>query len=170
MLKSIGILTLALSLPVAAAELYRCALPGGEILYTDQECEGQGESLGKLPDPPPPQSNTPAPSEGGSTNIELNNNINIDTEPEIADEPVRDDGPNGLPFHLFRRLERGMSEVEVIAIAGPPEREIVDAVNTDLGITDKSFYYVQEGYNANITRIRFRNGNVRSLERTQRRF
>lgn len=157
----------ALCGPAAAGDIYRCT-GGDTVLYTDRPC-----SDGSTPIVSQPEPQTAAPGTGSgpqtdnSTNVDIqvNNNISLpETRPAAAAGIRR----RGLEFRDYRRLERGLSEGEVRAIAGPPDRVVVDAVNTDLGLRKKSYYYVSEGYNANVTRIRFTNGTVTDLERRLR--
>jgi hypothetical protein len=145
---------------VLAADLYRCPGRDGTPVYSDRSCGKDAEVVGSVPDQP---SVTVQPHTGNdvNVNVEVNNNVQLSTPPPAA--PVRES--RGLPFELYRRLDRGMSEGEILAIAGAPERETVDAVNTRDGIQTKSYYYVSEGRNASITRIQFTNGTVTRIDR-----
>ena len=159
------------SLSATAGDLYRCER-NGTVLYTDRACGDGRAPVANLPDAltPTPPPNRDVPETDNSTNVNVEVNNNIDLPSGGAAVPVAPVPPRGLQFRDFRRLERGLSEAEVLAIAGPPENEVIDGVNSDLGLTTKSYYYVSKGYNANITRIQFTNGNVTDLERTLRPF
>ena len=98
-------------------------------------------------------------------NINNRNSVQVQSPPEKPKQSARH-RDRGLPFNVYRRLETGMSEGQVLAIAGPPDRETVDSRNTADGVTQKSFYYISSGYNAFVTRIEFVNGVVSRIERT----
>jgi transcription elongation factor Elf1 len=72
---------------------------------------------------------------------------------------------SGLRLREFNKIRVEQSEAEVIIIAGRPEYESIDFVNTETGVTQKSYYYIKRGFNANVSRIIFRNGNVSEVQR-----
>jgi hypothetical protein len=148
------------SVQVQAADLYRCPVKDGPPVYSDRPCGKGGEVVGKLPE----ASRSAAVDDGDDVNVHVEVNNHIEgSGPEARDE--RAEESRGLPFEVYRRLDRGMSEGEVLAIAGQPERETVDSDDTYGGVRTKSYYYVSNGRNANVTRIRFRNGTVTHIER-----
>lgn len=154
----------------ASAAVYRCSPPGGPVRYSDRPC-GKGAERMNLDSAPfsEPTGSQPAskPAEKApGVQVNIHNTVN-NTMPGSAAAPAAGPAaPRGLPFSIYRRLETGMSEGQVLALAGPPDQETTDAVNTADGIFEKSFYYYSKGYNAFVTRIRFENGRVVSMERT----
>jgi hypothetical protein len=156
------LLMFAVTPAALAGNLYRCPSKSGPPVYSDQECPG-GQVVGKVPDRQPPAAE-PAGNEL-NINVEVNNNIQAPASPAPPPAVDYSTGPRGMPFEVFRRLDRGMSEGEVFAIAGPPERETVDSSNFYTGTQRKSYYYVNVGRNASVTRIHFTNGTVTRIER-----
>ena len=155
----LGLPLLAWAASAWPADLYRCERKDGPAVYSDHSCGKDAVVVGKVPETP----TRAAPAAGGddvNVNVEVNNNIQLAAPPVSQANELR-----GLPFEVFRRLDRGMSEGEILAIAGAPERETVDAVNTRNGTQTKSYYYVSEGRNANVTRIEFTNGTVTNIDR-----
>ena len=159
--------------------IYRCKGPGGIPVFSDHRCGPDAVEVRHLP-----PVNTSAPSAGGQSNapspssgtpqvqLNVNNSNTVNVQPQGGETHAGDSQPqprsNGLPFDVYRRLETGMSEGQVLAIAGPPDQETIDSQNTADGVIRKSYYYFSSGYNAFVTRIQFVNGEVRSIERTPR--
>ena len=148
---------------VAAADLYRCTIKDGPAIYSDYPCGTNAVVVGKVPD-----TRVIFPSRLSDNSRDVNVNVTVNNSLPAASVVRESDELRGLPFERFRLLDRGMSEGEILAIAGPPQRETLDAVNDRLGFTYKSYYYVSEGYNANITRIQFTNGTVTQIDRNLR--
>jgi hypothetical protein len=150
---------------VQAADLYRCVVQDGPAVYSDRPCGSNAQVVGKVPET---RVVFPSRVTDNSRDVNVNVQVNNHIEAASAASASRASGsPRGLPFETFRRLDRGMSEGEILAIAGPPERETVDGIDTHSGLQFKSYYYVSEGYNANVTRIRFTNGTVTEIDRNR---
>jgi hypothetical protein len=178
MLKSVSLLmSLLMAAAPAGAAVYRCSHAGGPVRYSDRPCgkgsvrihmdsthANTGHAAGEeLKDTRATQS---APGPVPDVQVHIQNNINNTVPPvEKAPVPIKKTS-RGMPFSTFRRLEEGMSEGQVLAVAGKPDRTTIDARNTRDGFIQKSWYYVSTGYNAFVTRIRFINGSVARLERT----
>ena len=169
-----GLVILFLSSAAAAQTIYRCAGPNGTLTFSDKPCGPDAVRVEHLP----PLTNSLPPAAGNESQSAATTTrpphvqVNVDNDNTVNVQPPHarpDSRPSrGLPFSVYRRLETGMSEGQVLAIAGPPDHETVDSENTADGVIRKSYYYVSSGYNAFITRIQFVNGEVRSIERTPR--
>lgn len=168
---------IALSLsPTAGADIvFRCAGANGVPVYSDHVCgphatriEVQAPTTYEAPPTPVPQSPASPNGTNGSVHLDLHNSNVVNAAPaESAAVPaVPAESGGELPFSVFRRLDTGMSEGKLLAIAGPPARETVDSINTAEGIQRKSYYYVNHGYNASITHIQIVNGRVVRIDRT----
>jgi hypothetical protein len=72
---------------------------------------------------------------------------------------------HGMAFDTYIRLERGMSEGELLSRAGMPDQVSVD--NVEAGIV-KSFYYYPTSGDPFITVVTLRGGRIASLERTRK--
>lgn len=165
---------IALSLsPTAGAEIvFRCPGANGVPIYSDHVCgphatriEVQAPTTYEAPPTPAPQLPASPTGMGGGVHLDLHNSNVVNAAPaESAAVPAESGGD--LPFSVFRRLDTGMSEGKLLAIAGPPARETVDSINTAEGIQRKSYYYVNHGYNASITHIQIVNGRVVRIDRT----
>ncbi len=161
----------ALAAGARADVVFRCAGSDGVTVYSDHQC-GPNATRVELPPPaaeiqvpPPPVTPAPsAPAGGSNGGVHINlSNSNVLKAPSGGTRAVP--GQGDLPFDVYRRLDNGMSEGRVLAIAGPPARVAVDSVNTYEGIQRKSYYYVNHGYNASITHIQFVNGRVVRIDR-----
>jgi len=174
-----ALLLAAVAVNAGGQTIYRCEGPGGTPTFSDHRCGPDAVEVRHLPpmNTSAPsageQGSTPSPS-GGTPQVQLNvnnsNTVNVEPQGEGANAGANQPQPrsNGLPFDVYRRLETGMSEGQVLAIAGPPDHETIDSQNTADGVIRKSYYYFSSGYNAFVTRIQFVNGEVRSIERTPR--
>lgn len=155
---------LALASGTAGADaVFRCTGDSGVPVFTDQRC---GPEAVRIPVPEPTGRRAPPADVNNDAGIRIdvdNSNV-VNVTPAPAAPPARSQ-PRGIPFSVYRLLDRGMSEGEVLAVAGPPERETVDSLNTTDGFRRKSYYYFNRGYNDTVTRIQFENGRVVSLER-----
>jgi hypothetical protein len=82
----------------------------------------------------------------------------------IATKPSR-----GLSLEKYLRLHEGMTEREVLSIAGPPDDIELPMYYPRAGRSrgpDKVLIYRSKGYNPSTTRIGFFKGQVRSISRT----
>ena len=71
----------------------------------------------------------------------------------------------GMEFDVFIRLQRGMTEGEVLLRAGPPDYESVDNLVYDMV---KSYYYFPTIANPYTTVVTLRGGRVANLERIKK--
>jgi hypothetical protein len=71
----------------------------------------------------------------------------------------------GMDFDVFIRLQRGMTEGELLLRAGPPDYQGVESGYYDV---EKSYYYFPTIANPYITVVRVRGGRIESLERTKK--
>jgi len=153
------LICLCISTPAVAGQtVYRCGEVGHYIFSTepcnDQPTAIQIESTRLSTDPNPYQ----AMSDAYKKDLKLRSEARATHKPA----PKRR-GPaktNGLSLSDFNRIDIGMSEGEVLLRLGHPDRESIDSVNTELGITRKSFYYIKKGFNSNVSRLLFSNGNL----------
>lgn len=79
-----------------------------------------------------------------------------------AEAPVR-----GMGFDTYIRLQRGMSEGELILRAGKPDHESVENFRHDIV---KSYYYYPTLSDPFITVVTVRGGRVANIERTKKAF
>ena len=70
----------------------------------------------------------------------------------------------GMEFDTYIRLQRGMSEGELLVRAGRPDHETVD----NLVDYDRTLYYFPTVANPFTTVVRLRGGRIASLERVKR--
>jgi len=70
----------------------------------------------------------------------------------------------GMEFDTYIRLQRGMSEGELLVRAGRPDHETVD----NLVDYDRTLYYFPTVANPYTTVVRLRSGRIASLERVKR--
>jgi hypothetical protein len=96
--------------------------------------------------PPPPSSPAPSSSYGGPP----------------APGPV---AARGMDFDVFIRLQRGMTEGELLLRAGPPDYQGVDNAYYDFV---KSYYYFPTIANPYTTVVRVRGGRIANLERIKK--
>jgi ketosteroid isomerase-like protein len=74
--------------------------------------------------------------------------------------PVR-----GMDFDVFIRLERGMTEGELLVRAGPPDHVAVEGFRDDVV---KTFYYLPTVANPFTTVVTLRGGRIVQLERIRK--
>jgi hypothetical protein len=89
--------------------------------------------------------------------------------PEKAAAPQASTAPapapssaRGMEFDTFIRLQRGMTEAELLQRAGVPDRESVENFRHDIV---KSMYYMPTAGNPYITVVTLRGGRIANLER-----
>lgn len=70
----------------------------------------------------------------------------------------------GMEFDTYIRLQRGMSEGELLVRAGRPDHETVD----NLVDFDRTLYYFPTVANPYTTVVRLRSGRIASIERVKR--
>lgn len=79
-----------------------------------------------------------------------------------AEMPVR-----GMSFDTFVRLNRGMTEAELVLRAGRPDQETVESFHRFIV---KSYYYYPTTYHPFLTVVTLRGGRIIGLERTRKTF
>ena len=70
-----------------------------------------------------------------------------------------------MAFDTYVRLERGMSEGELLLRAGAPDWASVENLESDIV---KSFYYNATRDNPYVTVVTLRGGRIANLERTKK--
>lgn len=73
----------------------------------------------------------------------------------------------GMDFATFIRLERGMSEGELLLRAGRADQVAVENFQGDIV---KSYYYFPTAADPFITIVKVRGGRIADIERTKKRF
>jgi len=79
-----------------------------------------------------------------------------------AAAPVR-----GMDFDTFIRLQKGMTEGELVLRAGRPDHESVENFRSDVV---KSYYYYPTSSNPHITVVTLRRGRIVNIERERKTF
>jgi len=88
--------------------------------------------------------------------------VPVAPQPTVQEPPVR-----GMNFTTFTRLQRGMSEGEVLLRAGKPDYESVENFRH---FVIKSLYYYPTDANPYITVVTLRGGRIAEIERTRKTF
>ena len=78
---------------------------------------------------------------------------------------VAQNAPRGMAFDVFIRLQKGMSEGELILRAGKPDSESVENMRNDIV---KTYYYFPTSSDPWITTIRLEGGRIAELERIKK--
>lgn len=81
-----------------------------------------------------------------------------------AEAPPADAPARGMAFEVYIRLERGMTEGELVLRAGRPDHQSVDNVREAL----KSLYYFPTLSNPYLTTITLRSGRIVEIERVRK--
>lgn len=88
--------------------------------------------------------------------------------PLPAPPAARQESPvRGMEFSTFTRLQRGMSEGEVLLRAGKPDHESIENFRN---LIVKSLYYYPTVVNPYITIVTLRGGRIAEIERTRKTF
>jgi hypothetical protein len=82
-----------------------------------------------------------------------------------APPPAAVQAPRGMGFDTYIRLDRGMSEGELLLRAGRPDEVALDT--NAYGLV-KSYYYFPTGADPFITVVMLRGGRIANLERTRK--
>jgi hypothetical protein len=82
-----------------------------------------------------------------------------------APAPAAVQAARGMAFDTYIRLERGMSEGELVLRAGQPDQVALDT--NAYGLV-KSYYYFPTGADPFITVVTLRGGRIANLERTRK--
>ena len=87
--------------------------------------------------------------------------ITVPVQPSyLAASPVR-----GMAFDIYIRLERGMTEGELLVRAGPPDHESVDS-GWDYAL--KTYYYLPTIADPYTTAVSLRDGRIANLQRVKK--
>jgi hypothetical protein len=85
-----------------------------------------------------------------------------------AAEPERarpSPGPRGMAFEVYIRIQRGMSEGELLTRAGPPDYR---GNENNRGLVQESWYYLPTSNDPFTTIIQMRGGRVIDTERIRK--
>ena len=85
----------------------------------------------------------------------------VQEPPRVASTPA--DSPRGMEFDVYTRLQRGMTEGELLQRAGKP-----DHVSLDNFEIQKTFYYFPTPANPYTTAVILRSGRIHDIERTKK--
>ncbi len=78
---------------------------------------------------------------------------------------IAQSAPRGMAFDVFIRLQKGMSEGELILRAGKPDSESVENMRNDIV---KTYYYFPTTSDPWITTIRLEGGRIADLDRVKK--
>ena len=146
------LLSLVLACVPAAAQTYKWVDENGVTTYGTKPPAGRAaqrvdtESRNTIDTRPVPARAAPAPAPV--------------PPPPAAGVPAA----RGMAFDTYIRLERGMSEGELLGRAGPPDYATLD----DEGYPVKTFYYYPTRTEPFTTIVRLRGGRIDTLERTKK--
>ena len=157
-LSLLGLLALALPAACPAAEAYRWVDEKGVVNYGEKPPASR---------PARPVDTTPgAVMESGSL-AGAKAAPRADAQAAPAPPPPCSGAVavRGMEFDVFIRLQRGMTEGEVLLRAGPPDYESVENLVYDIV---KSYYYFPTIANPYTTVVTLRGGRVASLERIKK--
>jgi hypothetical protein len=96
---------------------------------------------------------------------EARRRADVQPAPPPPPAPAAAETVRGMAFDTYIRLERGMSEGELLVRAGKPDDVAVE--NVRAGIV-KSYYYFPTGSDPFITVVTLRGGRIANLERTRK--
>lgn len=170
MKRSILLLFLCIAAATAAADdVYRWSDERGVVHYGEKppanraatpvntrpaagsvDADGKPAPIVKVPHAPPP-----APSQPQIIAVSQ-------PLPGAQEAPVR-----GMDFSTFTRLQRGMSEGELLLRAGKPDQESIENFRH---FVVKSLYYYPTAVNPYITIVTLRGGRIADIERTRKIF
>lgn len=152
----IGSLVAVASAACLAAETYRWVDEKGVVNYGEK--------------PPQERRATPVDTRPGGT---IETSGQYDPRPVAGPRRLAEEVPplapalssvRGMEFDTYIRLQRGMSEGELLVRAGRPDHESVD----NLVDYDRTLYYFPTVANPYTTVVRLRSGRIASLERVKR--
>jgi len=112
-------MVLFIGLPsIASAEMWRCALPDGTDIYTNNPKEYQGcqahQPVAEL------SIFYPAADRGPTARLPVTSETLKSAQPAPRENVDEISVPSDMPFEVYRMLSIGMSEAEVLARAGAP--------------------------------------------------
>lgn len=158
----IGLVLLTLSGACAAAELYKWVDEKGVTNYGEKPpanrqampvdtspsavVESAGQ-LGKKPEAERPQRPAADPQ-----------------KPQVASAPAPP-SPRGMEFDVYTRLQRGMTEGELLQRAGRPDHESLDSVHRDIV---RTYSYFPTPANPYTTVVTLRGGRIHEIDRVKK--
>lgn len=148
--------------PCIAADLYKWVDEKGVITYGQK--------------PPPGRAATPvdtSPSAvietGGQYDRKSPADRPLSRAPELPPPPaVAGPGPSaprGMEFDVFARLQRGMTEGELLQRAGKPDHESLDGIRRDIV---KTYYWFPTPANPYTTVVTLRGGRIHDIDRVKK--
>jgi hypothetical protein len=154
-------LGLVLAVGCAAAQTYKWTDERGVVTYGNKPPAGRSA---QLVDTQPLGPADLAPAQQKRLDDDARRRANVPPPPPAPPAPAAAQGPRGMGFDTYIRLERGMSEGELLSRAGRPDDVTVDA---DYALV-KSYYYFPTGADPFITVVTLRGGRIANLERTRK--
>jgi hypothetical protein len=161
----IGVALMAAAAAAVAADTYKWVDEKGVVNYGEK--------------PPPNRASKPVNTEpvgvietgsqyGQKNDGEQRRHADEPRGPQIIAVPVPVPAPapaaRGMEFDTFIRLQRGMSEGELLVRAGRPDHEALDS----LGDYDRTYYYFPTVANPYTTVVRLRSGRIVALDRVKK--
>lgn len=92
----------------------------------------------------------------------------VERIPQLIAVPVQPPaatGVRGMDFDIYIRLQRGMTEGELLLRAGRPDHESVESLRRDIV---KTYYYFPTAANPYTTAVTLRGGRIFNVERTKK--
>jgi hypothetical protein len=161
----IRLLILAMMAGAAGAQTYKWVDERGVTTYGNQPPAGRAATLVDA-QPRGPVDLTNIQQKPVEADVRRRVDMRSPPPPAPAPAPALAVPPaHGMPFDTFIRLERGMSEGELLSRAGQPDQASVDDVQA--GIV-KLFYYYPTSSDPFITVVTVRGGRIANLERTRK--
>ncbi len=169
------VIALSLSGPVAGGDVFRWKDSQGRTHYSETPPDGaKGRNTGiaaQVPGNPPVAARKAPECQTVQCQYERMRRYRLEDEAahrservaRSQDQAARGASPRGMTFDVFARLERGMSEGEVMDRAGPPDHEAFDGA---LGA--KTWSYLPTATDPFTTRVILRGGQVFEIDRIRR--
>jgi hypothetical protein len=142
----------------AAAQTYKWVDERGVVTYGNKPPPGRPAQLVDIQ----PQGPADLPADQ-QKRLEAEARRRADVPPPPA--PPAAETVRGMAFDTYIRLERGMSEGELLVRAGKPDEVAVENVRANIV---KSYYYFPTGSDPFITVVTLRGGRIANLERTRK--
>ena len=147
----------------AAGQTYRWTDERGVVTYGNKPHAGRAA---QLVDTQPRGPVDLTPEQQKRVDVEARRRVDIAPPPAPAAAPAPAGDPvRGMGFDTFIRLERGMSEGELLLRAGKPDQIAVENVRSSIV---KSYYYFPTATDPFITVVTLRGGRIANLERTRK--
>lgn len=91
--------------------------------------------------------------------------ISTDSQRVSPPGPLPQAGPRGMEFDVYTRLERGMTEGELLQRAGKPDHESLDGIHRAIV---KTYYYFPTPGNPYTTVVTLRGGRIHEIDRVRK--